>query len=74
MTWSDIVPLLTQTGVFSAVAWVAYRLHRDSVQAHKDRADDRQLAAQREAASADERERQLGRVLDAVTARTAGTS
>lgn len=40
MTWSDLLPLLAQGGVVSVLAWIAYRLHVDSVHTHEARALD----------------------------------
>jgi hypothetical protein len=73
--FADLLPFVTQAGVVGVLAWVAYRLHLDAVRAERGRADDWRAAAQREAARADERDRQLAHILDAVRAQTtpAGT-
>ncbi len=75
MTIGDLLPLLTQSGVFGVASWVAYRLHRDAVAAHRERANDwREVAkladvrADRADARADLRDEQVRTILEAIKA------
>lgn len=75
MTAGDLLPLLTQAGVFGAAAMVAYRLHRDAVAAHRERANDWREAsriadarAERAETRADLRDEQVRMILDAIKA------
>lgn len=75
MTLGDLLPLLSQAGVFGMLAWVGYRLHLDAVAAHRERANDwRQVAkladerADRADTRADLRDEQVRLILDAIKA------
>lgn len=64
MPWAVLIPALS--GVVTTVIWVTYKLHRDAVRAHDQRAADWKAAAEREQARNDEQAKQLLAVLEAV--------
>jgi hypothetical protein len=72
MTWNDVFPLFTQAGVFGVLAWMAYKLHLDSVRAHQQRANDAWKVAELAIARADERDKQLAYITTAITQKLAG--
>lgn len=61
--WEQFAPFLTQGGVVGLVIYVMYRLHRDSIQAHKERADDARARAEAAEKRADLREEQIAILL-----------
>lgn len=73
VSWGELLPLFAQTGVFGTLAYFGYRLHLDSVKAHEKRADDWKEAAHIASTRADERDKQLAYLLQAVTNKTAST-
>lgn len=80
MGFADLLPILASAGLVGLVGLVArlaYRMHRDAIDAHKNRADDWREAfktaserADKAEARADLRDDQVQRILDAVKAVT----
>jgi hypothetical protein len=61
--WDALVPWLAQGGVTGAIAYIGYRLHKDAVHAHEQRADDWRKAAEAAQARADLKDTQMGILL-----------
>lgn len=59
LSWQELTPFLAQGGVTSVLAFIAYKLHRDAVDAHDKRANDARERAEAAEARADLREQQI---------------
>lgn len=67
--WSQIAPFIGTggaAGIVVALAYFAYRMHKDAVDAQKERADDWKTAAQAAQARADLKDQQMGILLSPV--------
>jgi hypothetical protein len=59
LSWEELAPFLTQGGITSVLAFIAYRMHRDAVDAHDKRANDARERAEAAEARAELREQQI---------------